>query len=100
MTNDNKREKRAPILDTLFYATKGFGTDYMEDAFPPESEEMRSTWEQLSKTLDEVVPDQKRCEALTEAIIDYGCAVEWHFFINGIKLAKQLVSEFNSLSLI
>lgn len=100
MANNNEREKRAPILEALFYAAKGYVTDNMEEAFPPENEEMRSTWAQLSKTLEEVVPDQKRCEALMEAIIEYGCAVEWHFFKNGIRLAMQLMTEIHPFSFI
>lgn len=100
MANDNEYEKHIPIIDTLFYAAKCSISDYMSEAFPPESEEMRLTWAQLSNTLDKFGLDTKGYEDLTDAIIEYGQAVEWHFFVNGIRFAGQLMSELQSLSLI
>lgn len=100
MANDSNYVRPGSIMDALFYAAKGSTSDYMAELCPPENEETRETWKQLCASLDKLVPDKRDSGVLTDAIIEYGQAVEWHFFINGVRLAMHLVSEFHSLSFI
>lgn len=100
MANDSKHVRPGSIMDTLFYAARGSGSDYMEKMCPPENEETLETWEQICELLDKLVPNEHDNGALTDAIIEHEQAVEWHYFINGARLAMHLVSEFHSLSFV